>query len=96
MELPKSAVNYLTGKGVTNKIKSESHDAIEKKDVENAIARSWYVDNSDIIISVSGTTVTTLTGTDSWYQREEAGRIAWKTPGIWSVKNGKRSKRKFI
>ena len=36
-EAAKSAVNYLTGvKGVTNNIniKSESHDAIEQKDVE--------------------------------------------------------------
>jgi osmotically-inducible protein OsmY len=89
-EAAKSAINYLTGvKGVTNniKIKSESHDAIEKKDVENAIGRSWSVDDSDINVSVSGTTVT-LTGTvNSWYQKEEAGRIAWNTPGIWHVKN---------
>jgi osmotically-inducible protein OsmY len=89
-ESAKSAVNYLAGvKGVTNniKIKSEIRDAIEQKNVEDAIARSWSVDDSDINVSVSGTTVT-LTGTvDSWYQKEEAGRIAWKTSGIWHVKN---------
>lgn len=89
-EAAKSAVHYLRGvKGVTNniKIKAESHDAIEQKDVEHAIARSWAVDDSDIHVKVSGTTVT-LTGTvDSWYQKEEAGRIAWNTPGIWHVKN---------
>ncbi len=89
-EAAKSAVNYLTGvKGVTNniKIKSDVHDAIEKEDVVAAIARSWSIDDSDISVSVSGTSVT-LTGTvNSWYQKEEAGRIAWKTPGIWSVKN---------
>jgi len=89
-EAAKSAVNYLMGvKGVSNniKIKSETNDAIEKKDVENAIGRSWSVDDSDINVSVSGTTVT-LTGTvNSWYQRDEAGRIAWNTPGIWHVKN---------
>ncbi len=89
-EAAKIAVHYLAGvKGVTNniKIKSEHHDAIEKKDVESAIGRSWSVDDSDINVSVSGTTVT-LTGTvNSWYQKEEAGRIAWNTPGIWHVKN---------
>lgn len=89
-EAAKSAVHYLAGvKGVTNniKIKSESHDAIEQKDVEHAIGRSWSVDDSDIHVAVSGTTVT-LTGTvDSWYQKDEAGRIAWNTPGIWHVKN---------
>lgn len=85
-----SATKYLTGvKSITNniKIKSETHDAIEKKDVENAIARCWTIDDSDINVSVSGTTVT-LSGTvSSWHQKEEAGRIAWKTAGIWHVKN---------
>jgi osmotically-inducible protein OsmY len=89
-EAAKTAVHYLTGvKGVSNniKIKSESHDAIEKKDVEAAIGRSWSIDDSDINVSVSGTTVT-LSGTvNSWYQKEEAGRIAWNTPGIWHVNN---------
>jgi len=29
-----------------------------------------------------------LTGTvHSWYQKDEAGRIAWKTPGIYNVDN---------
>lgn len=89
-EAAKKAVSYLNGvKGVTNniKIKSKSHDAIEKRDVENAIGRSWAIDSSNINVEVSGTTVT-LTGTvDSWYQKEETGRIAWNTPGIWHVKN---------
>lgn len=84
----KAGVNYLTGvRGVTNniKIKSETHDAIEKKDVEEAIARNWAV--NDIKVDVSGTTVA-LSGTvNSWYQKEEAGRVAWGTPGIWNVKN---------
>ena len=89
-EAAKSAVNFLAGvKGVTNniKIKSNSHDAIEKRDIEDAIGRSWSIDDSDIKVAVSGTTVT-LSGTvNSWYQKEEAGRIAWNTPGIWHVKN---------
>lgn len=89
-EAAKSAVHYLTGvKGVSNniKIKSENHDAIEQKDVEDAIARSWAIDDRDINVSVSGTTVT-LTGTvTSWYQKDEADRIAWNTPGIWHVNN---------
>ncbi len=89
-EAAKTTVSYLTGvKGVTNniKIKSNTHDAIEKKEVENAFGRSWSVDDSDIDVAVAGTTVT-LTGTvNSWYQKEEAGRIAWNTPGIWHVVN---------
>jgi osmotically-inducible protein OsmY len=89
-EAAKTAVKFLLGvKGVSNniKIKSETHDEIEKKDVENALNRSWSLDDSDINVSVSGKTVT-LTGTvNSWYQKEEAGRIAWNTPGIWFLNN---------
>lgn len=85
----KSAVRYLSGvKGLSNniKIKSESNDSIEKNMVEKALRRS-SIDDSDINVKVSGTTVT-LTGTaNSWYQKEEAERIAWKTPGIWHVNN---------
>ena len=89
-EAAKGAVSYLTGvKGVTNyiKIKSETHDTIEQKDVEKAIGRSRSVDDSDIKVSVSGPNVTLRGTVHSWYQKEEAGRIAWNTPGIWNVKN---------
>jgi osmotically-inducible protein OsmY len=86
----KDIAYYLDGvKGITNniKIKPETHDSIEKKDVERALSRSLSVDDSDIQVSVTGTHVT-LTGTvNSWHQKEEAGHIAWKTPGIWHVEN---------
>jgi len=89
-EAAKNAVNFLTGvKGVTNniEIKSDSHDAIEQKDIEEAIARNWSINDRNIEVSVAGTTVT-LSGTvGSWYQKEEAGRMAWNTPGIWHVNN---------
>lgn len=89
-EAAKNAINYLPGiKGVTNsiKIKSEVHDAVEKKDVEKALSRSWAFNSNDIDVKVNGTTVT-LTGTvSSIYQREEAERLAYKTPGIWAVEN---------
>ena len=89
-EMTKNAIHYLPGvKAIINniKIKSEIHDAIKQKDVENAMKMNWVVYDSDIHIKVSGTTVT-LTGTvNSWHQKEEAGRIAWKTPGIQHVEN---------
>ncbi|SDG04447.1 BON domain-containing protein [Epilithonimonas hungarica] len=88
-EAAKRAVKYLKGvKGVINniKIKSEVHDKIEQKAVKNALRRS-SIDDSDIDVSVSGTTVTLTGVVNSWYAKEEAGRIAWKTPGIWHVKN---------
>jgi len=86
----KSAVNYLMGvKGVTSniKIKAEIHDAIEKKHVENALERHWAIDAKDITVKASGTKVTLIGNVTSLYQKEEAGRIAWNTPGVWSVDN---------
>ncbi len=89
-ETAKNLVHYLSGvKGVTNSItvKSDSQDAIEQHAVEQAIGRSWSVDDSDINVKVSGTTVTLSGVVNSWYQKDEAGRIAWNTPGIGHVKN---------
>ena len=88
-EAAKNAVDYLSGvKGIVNKIviRSESNDLIEKKDVQSALRRS-SIDDSEINVSVSGTTVLLSGKVNSWYQKEEAGRIAWKVSGIWHVKN---------
>jgi osmotically-inducible protein OsmY len=89
-EAAKNAVKYLIGvMGVTNniKIKPDTNDAIEQNDVEEAIERNWSLRNSDISVKVSGNKVT-LTGiVASWYQKDEAGRIAWGTPGIYTVDN---------
>jgi osmotically-inducible protein OsmY len=89
-EAAKKSIDYLMGvKGITNNIhvKSDLLEDLDKKHVEEALTRSSSIDARDIMVAVSDTTVT-LTGTvDSWYQREEAGRLAWNTPGIWCVKN---------
>ncbi|HRH50633.1 MAG TPA: BON domain-containing protein [Panacibacter sp.] len=89
-EAAKDAVKNLLGvTGVTNniKIKSDTNDAIEKADIESALKRNWSIYDNDIDVQVSGHKAT-LTGTvDSWYQKEEAGRIAWKARGVWSVDN---------
>ena len=89
-EAAKSAINYLLGvKGITNniKIKSEVHDAIEQKAVENALARHWSINAKDIHVKASGTNVILTGHVNSVYQKEEAGHIAWNTPGVWSVDN---------
>ena len=86
----KAAVANLLGvTGVSNnlKIKSLTDDAIEKEDIESALKRNWSVSGKDIRVAVSDHKAT-LTGTvDSWYQRDEAGRIAWNAPGVWNVSN---------
>lgn len=89
-EAAKDAIKNLNAvKGVTNniKIESESHDAIEKTDIESALRRNWSINDDDIDVEVSDTKVT-LTGTvKSWYQKDEAEKIAWNAPGVWSVDN---------
>ncbi|PZR31030.1 MAG: ornithine aminotransferase [Azospira oryzae] len=84
-----SIVNLMGVKGVSNyvKIKPESQDAVETTQIERALDRDWSVNADTIKVRVSGTAVT-LSGTvNSPYQKEEAERIVWKAPGVWSVKN---------
>ena len=85
-----TSVRYLNGvKGVSNniKIKSETPDSIEANDIKRALTRNWSLNDWDISVKVDGTTVT-LSGTvSSWYQKTEAGRIAWNAPGVENVMN---------
>jgi osmotically-inducible protein OsmY len=89
-EAAKKAINNLSGVlGVTNniKIKSETHDAIEKKAIECALQRNSSIDDLDIQVDVVGNNVT-LSGTvDSFYAKDEAEQIAWNAPGVWTVDN---------
>jgi osmotically-inducible protein OsmY len=89
-EATKKATTNLTDvKWVTNNItiKSESTSKVEKEDVENAFKRNWTLENKNIFVSVSDNKVT-LSGTvHSWYQKDEASRIAWNAPGIVNVDN---------
>lgn len=89
-EAANKAVNNLVGvKGVTNNIiiKTETHDDIEKKDIESALLRNWSINDKEIKVKVSGSKVT-LNGTvHSLYQKDQAGRIAWNAPGVITVDN---------
>lgn len=88
-EAARNVVNLLPGvKGITNNIKVKSlfHDKVEQQDIENAL-RSSAINDDGIEVSVSGTTVTLKGTVHSWYAKEEAARIAWKTKGIWEVNN---------
>jgi osmotically-inducible protein OsmY len=89
-EAAKKVVSKLNGvKGVTNniRIESETNAEIEKKDIENAISRNWSMNGQDIQVNVLGHKVTLNGIVDSMYQKDEAGRIAWKSPGVWNLDN---------
>lgn len=89
-EAAKSTINYLQGvKGIANhiKIKSQVQDAIEKKDVEKALERHWSINAEDIHVKAEGSKIILTGNVTSLYQKEEAGKIAWNTPGVWTVDN---------
>jgi len=82
-------VNLLGVAGVVNhiKINANKHDEVEKAAIEDALDLNWSLRDRDIEVEVCDNKVT-LTGTvDSWYQKNEAARIAWKAPGVLSVDN---------
>ncbi len=89
-EAAAESIRNLPGvKGITNDItiKAAIKDEIEKEDIESALHRNPAFHNQNIKIDVSGTKVTLSGKVDSWYQKEEAARVAWKTPGIDLVNN---------
>jgi osmotically-inducible protein OsmY len=89
-EAARNAVRSLLGvTGVSNniKVKSRTEDAIEKSEIESALKRNWSVSDQDIGVAVSGHKATLTGKVDSWFQREEAERIAWNAPGVWHVGN---------
>lgn len=89
-EAAKDAVKNLLGvMGVANNItiKSGTQDQIEKRDIESALRRNCSIRDENITVRTSNHKAT-LTGTvDSWYQKNEAARMAWNAPGVWTVDN---------
>ena len=82
--------NILGVKGVINRIKVDfgMQDEIEKKkDIERAFARNWSINNENIEVEILGNNVVLRGTVYSWYQKDEAARIAWNTQGIRAVKN---------
>lgn len=85
-----NAIKNLSGiKGITNliKIKSESKDLLEKKDVEHALKRNWSINSKDVKVEVNHSKVKLTGAVHSLYQKDEAGRLAWGAPGVSAVDN---------
>ncbi|MDI9311042.1 MAG: BON domain-containing protein [Limnohabitans sp.] len=89
-EAARNAVKNLEGvKGITNniKIKSDNTDSIEKEAIEKALSRNWSINNDNIEVKVKANEVTLKGEVSSYYQKDEAERIAWNAPGVCSVNN---------
>ncbi|MEO6175825.1 MAG: BON domain-containing protein [Flavobacterium circumlabens] len=89
-EAAKKAVKILIGvKGIVNNIMiiSLSKDRINKKDIEDAIERNRIIGNTEITVEVLDNAVTLKGNVESWFEKNEASRIAWKAPGVLEVKN---------
>ena len=83
-------LGYIKGvKSITNDIivQSKLHDTVEQRDVEQALARNWSIRSKDIMVKVDGATVRLSGIVSSLYQKQEAGYIASKAPGITLVDN---------
>jgi osmotically-inducible protein OsmY len=74
---------------VTNNIaiKSETRDKIRKADIERALARNSSIDEKNVSVYVVGCKVILNGKVRSWYDRNEAARIAWNAPGVVAVEN---------
>lgn len=85
-----NAIRYIQGvRGVIDKIKIEAEikNEMNKELVEKALRRSWILDVDNIKVRVDGKTIFLSGIVDSLFQKEEAERIAWNTPGVWYVDN---------
>jgi osmotically-inducible protein OsmY len=85
----KAAGNLVGVKGVTNNItiKSEVKEDIEKQAIVLALDRNAATNGEDITVLAEGHTITLTGFVHSWYQKDEAEKIAWNAPGVWRVDN---------
>jgi osmotically-inducible protein OsmY len=89
-EAAKNAVADLMGvKGVTNNIKTKTdrNDEVKKTTIQKAIANNAALQHNHIEVSVKNSDVKLSGLVNSFFEKEEAERLAWKAPGVWSVSN---------
>ena len=84
------AVQSMAGvKGVTNliTIKPKLAATDVKSAIETAFERSAMLDAEKIQVEAAGNKVTLRGKVRNYTEREEAQRVAWAAPGVWSVDN---------
>jgi osmotically-inducible protein OsmY len=89
-EAAKDAITNLIGvKGVTNNIsiKSQHETKINESALQLALQNHLALDSKDIEVEVVDTNITLKGRVETWFQKELAGRIAWKASGVINVDN---------
>lgn len=89
-EAAKNTIKNVEGiKGITNNIKiiANDTDTVEKEAIEKALSRNWSINSIAIKVSVEANEVTLSGMVDSYFQKDEAEKIAWNAAGVWSVNN---------
>lgn len=84
-----AVINLIGVKGVSNNIviKSKKKFKIDETILKLALQNHLGLDSKNIEIDVSDSDIILKGTVDSKYQKEIAGRIAWKTPGVINVHN---------
>lgn len=82
-------LQHITGvKGVSNLITIKPRLTVEVEDAINAaFKRNSLLDSSKIHVTTSGNNVTLTGKVRNYAELEEAARVAWDAPGVFSVDN---------
>jgi osmotically-inducible protein OsmY len=84
------AVKHLEGvKGIINliEVRPSASKTVLKKSIEEALKRHAEIEAQRIHVEVIGSKVILRGTVYSWFEKQEAERVAWQAPGVTHVEN---------